>query len=295
MESGHCGLISALFCVAFLLGSHVQANEMLWGNPDHMPKALRDLTKPGIGDRGLKISNNKIDVDVYGKLRDPNGLKDTVLNVTFFLEQDLHPGKKLKLEFPKRSSDFTFLPNSLAKITPFSSTRLLEILKRFGIEAESTDAKTVKDTLELCESPAIKGEEKYCATSLDSLVNFAVLKLGKNIKLLSTELEKENEKAEEYSVLKGVTKNGDKAVVCHKLNYPYAVFYCHKVESRAYNVPLVSIEDGTKAKALAICHNNTRHWASDNPAFMQLNVKPGTVPVCHFLATDTLLWVPGSY
>ncbi|MED6200034.1 hypothetical protein PIB30_081373 [Stylosanthes scabra] len=218
----------------------------------------------GIRDGGLlKISKNKIDVDLYGRLSDPNnGLKDTLLNVTFFLEQDLHPGKRLKLDFPMRSSDFTFLSNSIANITPFSSTRLQDIPNRFGIKPESMDAKTVK----YCESPAIKGEEKYCATSLDSLVNLAVLKLGKHIKLLATELEKENEEAVEYSVVKGVTKNGDKAVVCHKLNYPYAVFYCHKVDSRAYDVPLVSIEDGTIAKALAICHNNTRNWATDNPA-----------------------------
>ncbi|TKY49018.1 Dehydration-responsive protein RD22 [Spatholobus suberectus] len=265
-----------------------------------MPKALTDLTQSGVKSYA-KVGNNKIDVDVYGaanKDNDPTKLKlDAVINVTFFFEHDLRSGKKFNLEVTKRSDEITFLPDTVAKSIPFSSSRFFEILNHFNIEAESTDAEAVKYTLEICENPAIRGEDKYCATSLESLLSFTVSKLGKNIRVLSTVLENEKQEQEQkqkqYSVVEGVQKVGDKAVACHKLNYPYAVFYCHKVATRAYAVPLVATDDaGTKVKALAVCHTDTITWSRKNLAFEQLNVKPGTVPVCHFLATDTLLWVP---
>lgn len=51
-----------------------------------------------------KIGNKKIDVDVYGaanKGSDPTALKLYALNITFFFEHDLHPGKKLNLDLTK--------------------------------------------------------------------------------------------------------------------------------------------------------------------------------------------------
>ena len=103
---------------------------------------------------------------------------------------DLLPGKKLNLEPTKPSDEFTFLPDTVARTIPFSSSRFPEIPNYFSIEAKSTHVEVVKHTLEICESPSMNGEEKYCATSLESLVNFAISKLGKNTKLLSAEFEK---------------------------------------------------------------------------------------------------------
>ncbi|KAJ9702400.1 hypothetical protein PVL29_004235 [Vitis rotundifolia] len=71
----------------------------------------------------------------------------------------------------------------------------------------------------------------------------------------------------------------------------YAVFYCHKIPAtRAYMVPLVG-RDGTKAKAVAVCHTNTMEWNPKYLAFQQLKVKPGTAPICHFLPKDHIVWV----
>jgi hypothetical protein len=82
------------------------------------------------------------------------------------------------------------------------------------------------------------------------------------------------------------------AVVCHKQKYPYAVFYCHKTTTtKAYAVSLVG-EDGTKAKAVAVCHTDTAKWNPKHLAFRVLKVKPGTSPVCHFLPEDHVVWVP---
>ncbi|XP_052111649.1 BURP domain protein RD22 [Arachis duranensis] len=137
----------------------------------------------------------------------------------------------------------------------------------------------------------IKGEEKYCATSLESMVDFSTSKLGKNVDLVSTEISKET-KLQSYKVAAGVKKinHGNKAVVCHKQNYPYAVFYCHKTETiMAFKVPLEGA-DGSRVKAAAVCHTDTSGWNPKHLAFQVLKVKPGT-PVCHFLPEDHVVWV----
>ncbi|KAD5508205.1 hypothetical protein E3N88_15908 [Mikania micrantha] len=51
-------------------------------------------------------------------------------------------------------------------------------------------------------------------------------------------------------------------------------------------------EDGTKVKAVAVCHTDTGKWNPKHLAFRVLNVKPGTTPVCHFLPEDHVVWVP---
>ncbi|KAF3454280.1 hypothetical protein FNV43_RR04727 [Rhamnella rubrinervis] len=210
----------------------------------------------------------------------------------FFLENDLHSGKKMKLHFPKPTSEAKLLPRQVAESIPFSTTKLSEILNHFRVQPRSVEAETLRQTIEECEGAGIQGEDKYCATSLESLVDFCVSKLGnKNIKVYSTEVDKETK--QEYKIVeKGVKKIGDSSVVCHKLNYAYAVFYCHEIQAtRAYMVSMAG-SDGTKAEAVAVCHTDTHTWNPNHIAFQLLKIKPGTVPICHFLITDTLVWVP---
>ncbi|KAK9273231.1 hypothetical protein L1049_018038 [Liquidambar formosana] len=87
----------------------------------------------------------------------------------------------------------------------------------------------------------------------------------KNVQALSTEVETGTQY---YKIGVGVVKmGGDKAVACHKQNYPYAVFYCHTFgKTRTYSVPLVD-EKGTKSNAVAICHTDTSAWSpiADEP------------------------------
>ncbi|KAE8682665.1 BURP domain-containing protein 5 [Hibiscus syriacus] len=143
-----------------------------------------------------------------------------------------------------------------------------------------------------CTPPSIQGEEKYCATSLKSMIDFSTSKLGKIDQAVSTEVEKQTPK-QKYTIAAGVQRiAGGKAVVCHKQNYAYAVFYCHKSETtRAYTVPLEGA-DGTKAKAVAVCHTDTSAWNAKHLAFQILKVEPGTIPICHFLPQDHIVWVP---
>jgi hypothetical protein len=209
----------------------------------------------------------------------------------FFLEKDMHPGKMMNLQFTENTNTATFLPRQVTDSIPFSSNNLPEIYSEFSVKPGSTEAEVMKETIKECENPGIEGEEKECVTSLESMIDFSTSKLGKNVQAISTEVE--STQMQKYTIKTGVKKMaGDKSVVCHKQNYAYAVFYCHATQTtRAYAVPLEGA-DGTNAKAVAVCHTDTSAWNPKHLAFQVLNVKPGTVPVCHFLPQDHVVWLP---
>ena len=209
------------------------------------------------------------------------------LNV--FLEKDLHPGTKMMVQFTKTSSEAHFLPRQVAESIPFSSNKLPEILNRFSVKDFSAEAKIIENTIKECEGPAIEGEDKYCARSLESLIDFSTSRLGKNIRVIPNVVEG---KIQEYKFEDGVEMVGEKSVVCHQLNYPYAVALCHVFqETKVYKVPLVGA-DGIRVKALAVCHEDTSTWAPDAMAFQLLKVEPGTLPICHFLPNGHFVWIP---
>ncbi|XP_027330067.1 BURP domain protein RD22-like [Abrus precatorius] len=210
----------------------------------------------------------------------------------FFLEKDLHSGKKLNLHFTKTLNSAAFLPRQVADSIPFSSKKVDDVFTKFSIKPDSNEGQTVKNTINECEGPSIRGEEKSCVTSLESMVDFSTSKLGNNVEAVSTEVNKESE-LQQYTIAKGVKKLGEnKAVVCHKQSYPYAVFYCHKSDTtKAYSVPLVGA-DRTRLTAVSVCHTDTSQWNPKHLAFQVLNVQPGTVPVCHFLPEDHVVFVP---
>ncbi|KAF3791200.1 hypothetical protein EJ110_NYTH07645 [Nymphaea thermarum] len=172
---------------------------------------------------------------------------------------------------------------------PFSSSKLADILKCFSLDPNSADASIVKHTLEDCEMEANKGETRYCATSLESMVDFAVSKLKTNdLQLLTYSFvnkEERESKSRVYTVQPGVVElASSQAVVCHIQSYPYAVFHCYTpVKTKSYIVPLVAEEDGSRMSAGAVCHNDTSSWNPNHASMLVLGIKPGT-PVCHFLS-----------
>ncbi|KAL3498370.1 hypothetical protein ACH5RR_041102 [Cinchona calisaya] len=209
----------------------------------------------------------------------------------FFLENKMTQGSKMNLHFFKTSNRATFLPRQVAESIPFSSSKVADIFNKFSVKPNSEEAKIMEKTIKECEEPGIEGEEKFCATSLEAMVDFSTSKLGKNIQAISTSAEKDAP-LQKYTVT-GVKKiTNEKAVVCHQQNYAYAVFYCHKTQTtRAYTVSMEGI-DGTKVKAVAVCHEDTTKWNPNHLAFHVLKIKPGHVPVCHFLPEDHIVWVP---
>nr|GMD46036.1 BURP domain protein RD22-like [Ipomoea batatas] len=235
-----------------------------------MPGAVKDSlsTAEWEKNKGTAVSVGKggVNVGVSPSANDPfnymyaateDQLHDDPNVALFFNNNDLQQGNHMKLHFTKTTNAATFLPRSAAGKIPFSAVKLPQILSRFSLSPDSKEARVMKKTLEECEAPAMMGEEKLCATSLESMVDFSVSQMGKNVK-----------------------------------SYAYAVFYCHKTQNtEVYEVSLVGADDGAKVKAVAVCHKDTSAWNPNHLAFQVLKVKPGTVPVCHFLPDDHAVWV----
>uniref|UniRef100_A0ACD5VL95 Uncharacterized protein n=1 Tax=Avena sativa TaxID=4498 RepID=A0ACD5VL95_AVESA len=211
----------------------------------------------------------------------------------FFQEKDLHAGKKLDVHFMATpGAGEKFLPRSEADAIPFSSEKVPEILSRFSVKPDSVEAAEMTQTLKECEATAAKGEKKSCATSLESMVDFATSSLGtSHVRAVSTVVGKEGSPKQEYTMT-GVKRaaGAEQLVACHAEPYAYAVFACHLTQAtRAYTVSMVG-RDGTAVEAVAVCHADTAGWNPKHVAFQVLKVKPGTVPVCHFLPQDHVVW-----
>jgi hypothetical protein len=235
----------------------------------------------------------------YGRIKyaaTETALKDASKVSLFFLETDLVPEKTFNLQFIRGGSPVSFMPREMADSIPFSSHNLTYILHRFSINPESEKASTMKETITTCEEPGISGEEKYCPTSLESMIDFSTKILGKknNVRAVSTGSNGDTQ-IKKYKIehsVKSLTGDRDvdaTSIVCHKMPYVYAVFYCHSIKStKLYTAPLKS-ETGSEVEAVAVCHEDTTKWNPEHLSFQMLKVKPGT-PICHFLADDTVVW-----
>ncbi|KDP22142.1 hypothetical protein JCGZ_25973 [Jatropha curcas] len=228
---------------------------------------------------------------IYGKEQAQDDISKYNSSATiFFLYNNLRAGNSFSLIFTDLDNETSFLPRQVADSIPFSSDKLPEILNRFSINDTSIEANYIEQTLQECEAPIMNGEDKYCATSLESFVDFGVARLGKKVLVLSNEGEEKN-KEQNYRVLNGIKMLGEEQIVCHKEKYAYVVFYCHTLKAtEVYMVPLLGA-NGRKAKALVICHKDTSAWDPNHIAFQLLKVKPGGPSICHFLYSDTFVWV----
>lgn len=224
---------------------------------------------------------------------------DLELNV-FFTPEDLKVGKIMPIYFSKNNSSKSpkFLTREEANQIPFSSKHLPSLLKFFSISKHSPQAKAIKYTLKQCAFESMEGETKFCATSLESLFDFAHYLFGSNsqFKVLTTVfLTNSTALLQNYTISEVKVISVPNIIGCHLMPYPYAVFYCHSQHSdtNLYEV-LVEGEDGGRVQAPAICHMDTSKWDRDHVSFRVLNVEPGRTPVCHFFPPDNLVWVPLS-
>lgn len=254
--------------------------------------------KGGVGvhvkPRGKPVNVN-VSPFVYNYAATETQVHDDPSSALFFLEKDLHAGKKLNVHFMATpGAGEKFLPRSEADAIPFSSEKVPEILSRFSVEPDSVEAAEMAQTLQECEATAAKGEKKSCATSLESMVDFATSSLGtSHVRAISTVVGKEGSPKQEYTmtgVKRAAAGAADQLVACHAEPYAYAVFACHLTQAtRAYTVSMAG-RDGTAVEAVAVCHADTAGWNPKHVAFQVLKVKPGTVPVCHFLPQDHVVW-----
>ncbi|KAL1308968.1 hypothetical protein HN51_051600 [Arachis hypogaea] len=242
--------------------------------------------------KGKHYSKNEHDKDEHKKF-----IMDPELNV-FFTPKDLYVGKTMPIYFAKRNSSTSpkFLPREEAEQIPFSSKKLSSLLKFFSLPKHSPQAQAMKYTLKNCEIEPMEGETKFCATSLESLLDFARYLFGSNKQfkvLTTTHLTNTTVLLQNYTIREVKEISVANVLGCHPMPYPYAVFYCHSQKSdvNLYEM-LVEGDNGGKVHAAAICHMDTSMWDSDHVSFRVLHVAPGTSPVCHFFPPDNLVWVP---
>jgi hypothetical protein len=241
-------------------------------------------------------------VPEYGTgVHDDDAIANTSLSGLFFLDKDLHTGKKMTLysrllQRPSPDSRIFFLPRRLAEAIPFSSDKLSVALQMLDISRGSHLALAMKNTLELCESPANSGENSYCATSLESMIDYATSTLGTSrVNLLDTNVPCKAE-SQQYTItgLPFQSKSDLKSVLCHGQAYAYAVYYCHEIQHTTTARVSLKGEDGCSGEGVGVCHTNTSGWNPRHMAFKLLNVKPGGAPVCQFLPDGHVLWVPAN-
>lgn len=177
----------------------------------------------------------------------------------------MYPGKTINLQFTKNPSN--------------------EFVNIFYHDTNKTKEEyTFKD---LCIDRSVKGEERFCAKSLRTIIDFVTSKLGKNVKMVSGSFVNNQE---QYT-MERVQNHGTKGVMCHSLKFDKYMFYCHEItHATLFSVPLVA-NDGTKSQALAICHT---HILGVDDALLRraIKINPGNNPLCHFSEDKTVAWVP---
>ncbi|KAG4973842.1 BURP domain-containing protein 17 [Glycine soja] len=79
-----------------------------------------------------------------------------------------------------------------------------------------------------------------------------------------------------------------KWVACLPQPYPYAVYYCHFIETaiKVFKVSLGAENGDNKIETLGVCHLDTSDWNPNHIIFTRLGIKPGKAPVCHFFPVN---------
>ncbi|KAJ1685144.1 hypothetical protein LUZ63_016534 [Rhynchospora breviuscula] len=267
-------LLSFLLLVALAVGVSNAASsaEDYWRSVmqnSPMPSAIHDIIYPS-------------------KAAVPTSHEDKVGSV-FFLEQSLQPGSTMTLQFTRTTTGVPFLPRQVADSIPFSSSMLPGILSRLSINPSSKMASSIKNTIADCEAEPLAGEKWFCATSLESMIDYSMSSLNSsNLCAMSTSVAKATSPKQKYTITGLKKAKASELVACHAKGYAYAVFHCHPTTASAYTVALDGA-DGTKVQALAVCHMDAAPGVEE--AYDKLGVKPGSLPVCHFLPQDDLIWL----
>lgn len=211
----------------------------------------------------------------------------------FFLEKDIYPGAKVKqgFSFNKTITGNAFVPRSKADSIPFLSKNFHKILDHFSMAPDSEAAKQLERSIENCEAPAMKSEKKFCATSLESLIDNVITLLGTNdVRVISTIVNGHQYENMKYKIASPIQKlhNQDKLVICHPEPSPQAIYDCHtSVAYKGYIIPLVG-KNGSTVNAVAVCHHDRVNF---NHFLLEVLKAPDGEPICHFLPEDHLIWI----
>lgn len=214
-------------------------------------------------------------------------------HVTWLTSEDLTTtGTKLKLQFNPIRDGIKFLPSHVEQLVANATNKFQAICNALSLDSKSVAAQSIKQMFKDCGEKGIKDEIRYCATTLEAMIDFVTNAKKGKYTVASTD-DPGKDVLMEYSIQKAhnIGTDDENNLVCHKLNNPYAVFLCHNIKyTDIYHVSLVGA-DQKKMNALAVCHKDTSTWYPGHLAFQRLNLKPGEKPICHFLSADTLVWL----
>ncbi|TVU06323.1 hypothetical protein EJB05_49531, partial [Eragrostis curvula] len=182
---------------------------------------------------------------------------------------------------PARRAPLGLLPRDVADSIPFSSSALPDALARLGVAAGSAQAAEMEKPLGMCETPSLAGEAKFCATSLEAMVQGPMAGLGTNeiTPVTSPSLPRSGAPLQPFAVRAMRRIDGSRFVACHGGLYPYTVFMCHDTGAvRAYMADMEGARDGGKVTVAIVCHTDTSLWDPEHMSFRLLGTKPGGEP-----------------
>ncbi|CAN7029437.1 hypothetical protein IGI04_029622 [Brassica rapa subsp. trilocularis] len=248
------------------------------------------------------ISNNEQEGQNISHLFKDGEFEDPTMYM-FFKISDLKLGTKLPIYFNK--NDLRKVPPLLtrqeADLIPFSESNLDFLLNHFSISKDSPQGKAMKETLQRCDFKAIEGEYKFCGTSLESMLDLTKKTIASNadLKVMTTKVMVPDQNRISYALhnytFAEVPKelDGIKVLGCHRMPYPYVVYYCHghKSGTKVFEVNLMSDDGIQLVVGPAVCHMDTSMWNADHVAFKVLKIEPRSAPVCHFFPLDNIVWV----
>jgi hypothetical protein len=256
------------------------------------------------------ICDEFLNIHAFNDVTSPHIETVNDLQRNFFVESSLVLGSEMSLHqnlgspFPTRS----FLSSAIAGALPSIDTHNLgKILEIFGIRYGTPMARMIETTTRLCGDPALPGEERACATSFEEIMAFATTHLGNNVQLLATtgapaESAPASTPTAPVKVMgyrKHYVEDGKRAVVCHELMFPSAMYYCHRVTSvKVIDASLASAADpaipsNNQIQATAMCHMDTTLWLSRHPAFAALHIARGK-EACHYLSAGDLVFAQAA-
>lgn len=204
------------------------------------------------------------------------------INDLFYSPKELREGGEITL--PELYSPWkAFLPRSLSQLIPFDTVALSDVVSSFGMLEGSNMTQNMNNTLLACQEKPVQGETKTCTTSIEGMIEFVLSNLGSshNVELVfhPTRTADSGKKARVTKVVERLSGHSNRPPLsCHRLLYPYGVFYCHSINGTlAYNMELEVLEkNGNIYNATSLCHPNLG--------------KKGSV-YCHLILGDTLLWL----
>ncbi|WCJ36057.1 polygalacturonase 1 [Euphorbia peplus] len=212
----------------------------------------------------------------------------------FFRESMMKEGNVMVMpDISDKMPERSFLPRSIVSKIPFSSLHIAEMKEIFHARENSTMERVIENALAECERAPSRGETKRCVASVEDMVDFSTLVLGKDVVVRTTENVNGSKKKVMIGSVKGV--NGGKltkSVSCHQSLYPYLMYYCHSVPKvRVYVAEIMNVGNKRKMNdGVAICHIDTSAWSEDHGAFVALGSSPGKIEVCHWIFQNDMTW-----